>query len=194
MIALEGLPAKQLAELRKQLNDNTKLIKREAATAINATAQMAKRVTNKQIRDELATTKAAVDKAVTISRRANAGQLGATVRLKKEGRLSLRFFGPKQNKRGVSYKISKKQGRQFVAGAFQGPRPGAMKVSWRGNAFVRVGKSRLPIVKLKGPSPWGVIAKKKLEGPTAKQIEQELAKQLDRRIRLLLLRAEGKVK
>lgn len=194
MITTSGLPADQIKKLRKLLNDNASKIKKEIATAINATAKMGQREVSKVVRQELAAPKKTVDKTISISRKANARQLGATVKLSKTRRISLREFGPKQNARGVAFKISKTKGRQFVAGAFQGPKPGVMKVSWRGNAFIRAGKSRLPIVKLKGPSPWGVMVKKKLEKPTGEAIQAELRKQIDRRIRLLMLRASGQVK
>jgi hypothetical protein len=194
MITAEGMPTDQIKKLRELLNNNATKIKRELATAINATAKMGQREVSKVVREELAVPKKTVDKTISISRKANAGQLGATVSLSKTRRISLREFGPKQNQRGVSFKISKTRGRQFVAGAFQGPKPGAMKISWRGNAFVRAGKSRLPILKLKGPSPWGVMVKKKLEKPTGAAIQAELRKQIDRRIRLLMLRASGQVR
>ena len=68
-----------------------------------------------------------------------------------------------------------------------------MKASWRGNAFIRVGKTRLPIRKLLGPSPWGVFVVGKKIGPSAQQIEAELKKQIDRRIRFILLKQSGAI-
>jgi hypothetical protein len=68
-----------------------------------------------------------------------------------------------------------------------------MKASWRGNVFKRVGKSRLPIVKLMGASPWGVFTKQKMTPEQERDIKAELVKQMDRRIKLNILRAEGLV-
>lgn len=68
-----------------------------------------------------------------------------------------------------------------------------MKMSWKGNAFKRVGKERLPIIKLQGVSAFGAYAKNELSGPQVKVIEDELTKQMERRIKLNILRAEGLV-
>lgn len=111
---------------------------------------------------------------------------GATIRLNKSERLSLRHFGAKQNAKGVSYKINKSGGRTFVAGAFQGPKPGAMKISWKGSVFKRVGKSRLPIVKLQGASAWGVFVVKKMYDPTRKDLQQKFHDRLSHEISFLI--------
>jgi hypothetical protein len=133
------------------------------------------------------------EKPLSIRGTATAENLSATVTLRKTKRLGLRHFGAKQNKTGVSYKISKTGGRKRVDGAFQGPKPGVMKMSWKGNAFKRVGKQRLPIIKLQGVSAFGAYAKNELSGPQVKVIEAELTKQMERRIKLNILRAEGLV-
>jgi hypothetical protein len=75
-----------------------------------------------------------------------------------------------------------------------GPKPGAVKTSWRGNAFKRVGSSRLPIIKLLAVSAYGTYKKNELAGPQLKAIEDELFKQMERRINLNVLRASGLVK
>ena len=66
-------------------------------------------------------------------------------------------------------------------------------MSWKGNAFKRVGASRLPIVMLKGVSAYGAYAKNELSGPQVEAINAELTKQMERRIKLNILRAEGLV-
>jgi hypothetical protein len=52
------------------------------------------------------------------------------------------------------------------------------------HVYQRQGKSRLPIQKLHGPSPWGITVKNQLDKlVTSRDIEPELIKQLDRRIK-----------
>jgi hypothetical protein len=188
-----AIPGNKLAELRKALGDAQGKIKKELATAINATSKKAKSEISKQVRDELAVTKKVIDTQISVGGKASAASLGSSVKLKKSSRIPLREFGARQTSKGVSYKVSKTQGRKTVAGAFQGPKPGVMKASWRGRVFKRVGKKRLPIVQLYGPSPWGVFVKRQQVGPTGAVIQAELAKQIDRRIRFLLLKASGKI-
>ena len=192
MITIKS-PSANIEALRKSLGDVQKNLSKEIAVALNATGKMARREIGKVIREELAVKKETVEKPIKVGAPANASKLGLTVTLKKEKRISFREFSPRQNKAGVTYKISKKQGRKFIAGAFQGPTPTARKISWRGNAFVRAGKSRLPIIKIKGVSPWGVFVGQDMTPELSKKIQVELKKQIDRRTRLLLLRAAGKV-
>jgi hypothetical protein len=183
----------QINRLKKLLQETKGKLSKELAVAVNATAKTGKSGVVKEIAKELAVTQKVISEKVSIKGKATATQLQSTVTLKKSRRISLREFKPKQNKSGVSYKISKTKGRNHVAGAFQGPKPGVMKVSWRGNAFRRLGKSRLPIVKLKGPSPWGVVKTRDKEKPLSKDMQAELKKQVERRIRFLTLKAQGKL-
>lgn len=184
---------KRTKELSRLLGGKRKKIKKELAIAVNATAKKTKASMNKQVRKELTLKKKTIDSTLTISRKATESVPSTTVRLKKTKRISLREYKARQTKKGISYKISKTAGRAVLAGGFQGPKPGAMKASWRGHAFKRVGKARLPIVKLFGPSPWGAFAKKKMRRPTVKEMRAELKKQLDRRIRYHTLKQSGKI-
>lgn len=167
---------------------------KELAGAINQVSKKTRLEMGRDIRNTVAMKKDEAEKPLKITADATEMKLQAKVTLRKTGRLGLRHFGARQDKRGVSYKISKKGGRQRVDGAFQGPRPGVMKVSWKGNVFKREGKSRLPIVQLLGVSPFGVYVKNNLAGPQVERVTEELTKQIERRINLNILRAEGLVK
>lgn len=193
MIEIE-INAKQLRRLREAVGKSKKNIKKELAGAINATSKKTKLQVGRDIRKTVNLKKDEAERPLSIRATATEANLVAVVSLKKTKRLGLRHFGARQDKRGVSYKISKTGGRSRVNGAFQGPRPGVMKMSWKGNAFKRVGKERLPIVMLKGVSAFGAYAKNELEGPQVKEINKELSKQMERRINLNILRANGLVK
>lgn len=192
MIAIE-LNRSQIKELTKAVGRAKKSLPKEISAAINATAKKTKLTMGREIRKTVAIPKAEVERPLSIATTASSISLQAVVTLRKTKRLGLRHFGARQDNRGVSYKISKTGGRKRVDGAFQGTRPGVMKMSWRGNAFKRVGKSRLPIVKLKAVSPFGAHVKNNMSGPQVKEIKAELAKQIERRIKLNVLRAEGLV-
>jgi hypothetical protein len=111
---------------------------------------------------------------------------GASITLRESQRISLRYFGATQNKKGVTYKMNKGKGRSFIEGAFQGPRPGAMKVSWKGNVFKRVGKSRLPIQKLMGASAWGVFVVRGMYKPTEKDLSSKFNDRLRHEVGYLI--------
>lgn len=182
-----------LARLADAVERSGRKLPREIATAVNATARKTKSIIAKQVVKELATKQKTIKQHTSQSRKANPASLAAAVRLKKTARIPLKEFKPRQTRAGVSYRISKQTGRRVAPGAFQGPRPGLMKASWRGNVFRRVGKSRLPIAKLYGPSPWGVFVGQKMQRPTAGQARSELKRQLERRIRYNNLKADGTI-
>lgn len=182
----------KLKELERLVNGAEKKFKKEMAIAINDTRKKVNSLAAKVITDELFTPQKNV-KDVFAFQKATDTQLAATITIKKSKRLGLRHFGAKQNKKGVNYKISKTKGRKFIAGAFQGPNPKARKISWKGNVFKREAKTRLPIYQKKGPTPRGVYLKSDKDPMIRKQGLDELNKQIERRIRLLKLRAEGKV-
>lgn len=193
MISIQ-LNMEQVTRLVNATHKAGKQFKTEIAGAINATSKKTKLQMGRDIRNTVNMKKDEAEKPLSIRASATTSNLSAVVSLKKTKRLGLRHFGARQDKRGVSYKISKTGGRSRVNGAFQGPTPKAMKLSWRGNAFKRVGKSRLPIVQIKGVSAFGAYVKNNLEGPQVKEVNAELSKQLERRINLNILRANGLVK
>ena len=192
MIAL-SVTARGEKRLAKLLQGNSKRLRREMAIAVNATSKKTVALWAEKSSKELATAQKNIKGTIRVRKKASAGESKsptAVVTQKKTGRIPLRDFGARQTKKGVSYRISPGKGKKpVIAGAFQGPKPGVMKASWRGRVFKRVGKERLPIVQLMGPSPWGVFIKKKMTPAQMKEIETELAKQIERRINLNVLRA-----
>lgn len=123
--------------------------------------------------------------------RMNPNDPTATVILNKEARPGVNIFGAKQNQTGVTYKIGKES--VHVLGAFQGPRPGVMKLSWKGNAFKRQSKARLKIVKLQGPSLWGVFVKNNSTEPVVASARVYMKKQLRNRIKYRIAKARGEI-
>lgn len=194
MITIPGTTKHKIRQLADALGKKAPAqLKRNIAVAVNAAAKKGQSHAAKSIGGELATTQKVIKGSLKLGDKATKDNPGSSVTVKATRRIPLRDFGARQNKIGVSYRVSKRQGRRVVAGAFQGPKPGAMKASWRGRVFKRDGKSRLPIAQLFGASPWGVFAGQKMKGPTEKVIRAELLKQLDRRIRFIKLKAEGKI-
>jgi hypothetical protein len=192
MISID-IDAKQLKRLRESAGKAKKKFGRELAAAINAAAKKTKLDIGRDVRSVIAIKKKESEAPLKIHAKATADQPNTTVSIAKTRRLGLRHFGARQDGRGVSYKISKTGGRKRVNGAFQGPKPGVMNIRWKGNAFQRVGKERLPIVHIRGVSAYGAYAKNELSGPQVDAINLELRKQVERRIKLNILRAEGLV-
>lgn len=205
MMAIE-IDASQMKRLEEAVKRAGKKIAKEVAGAINQVAKKTRLDMGRQVRETIALKKAESEKPISVAVDATAADLRALVRLKKTPRLGLRHFGAKQDKKGVTYKIAKQGGRKRVNGAFLGPKPGVVKTSWKGNVFIRYGAKvvatkgrykgtlRQQIKQIKGVSAYGAYAKNELAVPLSADVLAELTKQIDRRINLNVLRAEGLVK
>lgn len=191
MIGIEFNP-KQLKELRVACGKAKKDFTKELAAAINQTAKNHRLRMGRNIRETVNLKKKEIESKITI-RKATSVVPQARVFLLDTAREGLQHFGARQTKSGVSYKISKKKGRGMVLGAFMGPSPGTFAPKLYGGVFRRVGKERLPIVKLYGVSPYGTYRKNDFESIDVAYSGDYLKQQMDRRINLNVLRANGLV-
>jgi hypothetical protein len=192
MISID-IDAKQLKRLRQATARAGKTFPRELAAAVNSVAKKTRISIGRRIRQTVNLKKATAEKAIKIKRIATAEAPVGVVSIDKERREGLQHFSARQNGKGVSYKIDKRSGRKLVAGAFMGPRPGVLAPKLHGGVFKRVGKSRNPIVKLYGVSPYGTYAKNDMSKIEIQFINKGLLTEMERRIKLNILRAEGLV-
>jgi hypothetical protein len=187
------LDRKKIAELSEELGGNAKRLRKEIAIATNNAAKPVRKEMVRVVTQELAVKQAVVAKQVNIPKKATAESRGTIVRLKKSKQIPLKEFGARQTKKGVGYKISKRTGRKTINGAFQGPKPGTVAMRLGGHVFKRLGKSRLPIIKLFGPSPWGVFVKRKYKPEVVLLAKDRFREELDKRIRFHVLKKKGKL-
>jgi len=167
----------KIGELEKALGEDApKKLKREIKIALNAAAKKTESLLAKEIYKEIMVSQKAIKKDIDISSKATEEKLSATVRQKENARLSLKEFKPRQNKKGVRYRVSRKSGGKFIAGAF-------ISEALGGHVYKRVGKARNPIDKKHGVSPWGVTVVNNLDKLIVERdIEPTLIKQIERRI------------
>jgi predicted transcriptional regulator len=192
MISL-NIDSAEITALKQVLDGNAKEFRKQMAIAVNKVAGNAQKQIAKEVSKEIATPQKTIRETISVKRAKVGVSPTATVTQKKTSRISLREFGAKQNKQGTTYKISKKGGRKLVSGAFQGPKPGVINVRTRGHVFQRVGKERLPIQKLMGPSPWGVTVKRKIDEVVVRFSRADLLKQIKERTRFLGLKKSGAI-
>lgn len=193
MIAVE-IDSSQMMRLKEAVGRAGKKVAKELSAAINQVSKKTRLDMGRAVRETVALKKDQAEKPISVAMSSTPANLQALVRLKKTKRLGLRHFGAKQDRKGVTYKIAKKGGRKRVNGAFQGPKPGVIKMSWKGNVFKRNGSKRLPITQLNGVSAYGAYVKNELTGPQVAAVFNQLVHQIERRINLNILRAEGLVK
>ena len=170
-----------------------KKLQREMKTAVNKTLRKSKSVVSKKVRNELVIKDRDVKKNIRTHTIGTGNQFRGVMTLKKTDRLSLKRFKPRQKRKGVSYRVSKTEGRKTNPRAFMGPDRFRTSVRLGGHVFQRVGKTRLPIKKLMGPSIWGVFVKQRFRKPTELELKADLRKQVEDRIRLNILRRKGLV-
>lgn len=172
----------------KQLLANVKGgVPKAIAGAINDTLKTSKSELSRRIRDRVNIKKKDIDKHISVDR-ANPGRLQGKLHLSESARLGLKYFGATQNKRGVKYRIEKGGARKTIEGAF-GPKIPRLG----GQVFRRIGKKRLPIIKLQGPSPGGVAVKAGIDEVQFESSQKIFQTKLDARIRFILLRHSGKI-
>lgn len=192
-----SVDARKLDDVTRMLADIKNGVPKALVGAVNDTARATVSQISKSIRERVNIKKKDIDKNI---RRTNAtpARMSARITLSETKRLGLKYFGAKaygangkgakKQIGGVSYQIDKRGGRKRVPGAFEGPpRLG-------GQIFKRLGKSRRPIVKLQGVSPWGAFVMSGGRKTTQADATALLEKNLDRRVNFLLLKHSGAIK
>lgn len=191
MIGIE-INAKQLTEMRKAVVAAKKSLGKELAAVVNATAKDVKLKISRDIGSEITMLARDIKARISTRNKATAVNPIAVTSLGWKKREGLQYFKARQTNKGVTYKISKKtSNRGLVLGAFMGPSPGVLAPKLHGGVFKRLGKARLPIVKLRAVSAAGAFVKNKHDKAMPGFIREKLSKQMERRINRNVLRANG---
>ena len=182
-----------------------KNLRKEMAAAVNATVKDAERKMARDIGAEITMKIGDIKKNIRSPRKATEINPQGSVSLWWSDREGLEHFKAKHIQSGVSYQISKKGGRVTVSGAFMGPKPGMLAPKLYGGVYKRVGAQRKLtkgrrqgkmgqlIVRLFGVSPAGVFMKKNMDQALPFYLTGYLKHQMERRINLNVLRANGLV-
>jgi len=181
-------------ELRIAINETLKLVASKVAKIVTEELNTTQKVIKKSLLNKKA--KSLDDKGVMTIKAWAIGESSGPETEETAGqkrRLSLRHFKPRQSGKGVAVKISKKKGRVFIPGAFMGPRPGVLRDKWKKDVYARQGKKRQPIFKKSGPSIWGVYVNSGKDAEVRTTARIALSKQMERRIRFLTLKSQGKI-
>jgi hypothetical protein len=176
----------QIRRMKAAIEGTGRKLRKELAVACNATAARCKNIVAKNIGKELAISQKVIKTAVSVGRKANEANISTHVDVAKDGRINVGYFGARQTKTGVSYRVSKTAGRVSAPGAF-------VIRKYDGKVYKRKGKQRFPITGIYGPSPWGVHVKGKKSVVSAAETQVVLKGQVERRIRFLLLKQSGTI-
>ena len=183
-----GIDPKQIEQIKGALGDLERRAPREIATALNATSKKVRIVSARALKKELNCPVKVLKKAIRQKGKANHENLTAVVGLFRGYPIPLKYFKPTQLKRGVTYKTrTGAKGKSVLRDAFIAPQYG-------GRVYRRKGKARGPLQQVYGPSPGDAFEKSGIEQLATKTAQEELPKEMDRRIRFLLLKASGTIK
>ena len=162
------LDAESLNRLGNMLSEVRGGLEKAIARASKRVAKQGVTFISSEIRGKVNIKKKELDKKVLNAKQR--GKTGQTITLEATPRLPLKYFGARQTKKGVTYKIPKSGKKNLARSAFGPdiPRLGRQ-------VFRRVGKSRLPIQPLFGVSPWGTFMANKMLEPTKKKLQQAFA-------------------
>lgn len=178
------------AGLVKALDNVVDNLPKEIKTVNKKTAKRGESIIAKEITGELASITQRDIKKRHIKMRAVG--IGFTLIISPTKRFSLKRFKPRQTKRGVSYKISKSKGRTKIKSAFIVNRLGGHVFRRSDNKKMK-GKNKAAIIKLHGPSPWGVLAANNRTQTVRKNIQAEQVKQMHARIKYRRLKQSGAI-
>ncbi len=167
----------KLARVRKMLRDIPQGMPRVMSKAINRTATSARAEISRRISGRVKINISAVKKGIALHR-ASYSRWQAVLDLVTR-RIPLIKFGAKQLKTGVSYQISKLEGRKRVTEPpypFIQTMPSGHRGVFRRH---RPTTKRLPIIQLLGPSIGAVFEG---AGKIAADVQQETSKKLEKNI------------
>lgn len=172
-------------DLLKRLKSVATNVKRELNVVANLTAKFAKSQVAKEINAKVMITQAEIKKALRAKRHSSTRR---EIILKYDRRWSLKHFKPRQNRKGVSYRIERGGPLKRIPGAFMGPVPGRMNVRWKGSVWKRIDDAnpRSQIKKVYAVSPWGVAVKNHMFKRIAKDTGLRMRKEMRERIRAIV--------
>jgi len=173
-----------IQRLIKALGDAHKKLPIEFAAAVNATAKKATTAAARALAKELPVPVRILKKAIKTKQKASPGK-PAIIRLWEGHPIPLKYFAAKQTKTGVTYKLKRANKRRSIM------RSAFIPQAYGGNVYIRKTASRGPLEQIYGPSPGEAYKDAGVEAIVVKVATEELPKQIERRVRLVLLRAQG---
>ncbi len=174
-----------LESMKKVIGNLTTSISKELAIAVNLTAKQTRIQAARALKKELNVPVKVLKKAISTRSKATAKKTKAIVGLYAGYPIPLMYFKPRQTKSGIVAKInSRLKTKATLPNAF-------ISQKYRGGVFQRVGKARSPIKTQYGPSPGSAFENAGVKDLAVAVAQTTLPKEIKRRIRFLILKANG---
>lgn len=182
---------RSVARVKELMSNLGKDFRKEIHTAINQTAKQVRIQASRALRKELNVPSKILKKAIKSRREASVDSLRATILLLYGYPIPLKYFGAKRvntRRGGVSYKLDPKYKNRVV------DRELFIVDRYKGHVFKRSGKGRGPLIRMNGPAPGTAYEKAGIAALAERVAREELPKQIQRRIRFLILKSQGKLR
>jgi hypothetical protein len=176
----------QLNRLAASLGDKAHRLPRELQTAVNAVARKVASQTAKDLSKIMPLKQKTLKKIVRQKSKASTQSLRAVVQVGEGYPIPLLYFKPTQLKKGVTVKMRKGQSKYLIRDAF-------VVKQYGGRVYKRVGETRRPIKQQFGPKPGDYYAELGTQRKATQLAKEELAKQVERRIRFQVLKSTGAI-
>ena len=185
------IPEEAIKELKTLFGNLGKDMRKEVHIAISKTAKQVKIQSGRALRKELAVPTNILKKAIRTKRDANIESLRATIVLSHGYPIPLKYFGAKQvktRKGGVTFRIdTKSKNRQVNRELF-------IVEKFKNHVFKRKTKERGPLLRMNGPAPGERYEVAGITSLAMRVASEQLPKQIQERIRFLLLKSQGKLR
>jgi hypothetical protein len=186
----------EIAEQRKRIAGIKNGFEKAFERAAKRVATQGRTAISKEIRKHIKIKPGDLNPSIQIGRY----KKGASITLKEEERLPLKYFGATQNAKGVNYRIGTakgKSGKGFIAGAFISPQLGNHVFQRQGGKVKMTkgrfkGKNRQRIYKLMGASAWGAFVVKSMYKPTERDLMQKFNQRLRHEVDYLIAKGAAR--
>lgn len=176
-----------LDALSSSIAGTKRKLEREVKTVVNKVAAQVALEASRRLATVVPLKLGTLKKIVRQKSKATPDSVRAHINVGKGYPIPLRLLKPTQLKRGVTYKKRKDSKREVIRDAF-------ILQQYGGHVYKRVGQSSRPIVKQFGPAPGDFFEELNIEAKAIATAKAELKKQMQERIRFLLLERAGGLK
>lgn len=180
---------KAVQQLKELFGNLGKDMRKEVHIAINQTAKKVRIQAARALQDEIKAPSRILKKAIKSRKEANVDSLRATILLLHGYPIPLKYFGAKQ---------TKKNGVQFRVDARSKVKHSSRKMfilsKYKNHVFIRKGRQRGPLERVNGPAPGDAYESAGIPALAKRVAQEELPKQIQRRVRFLILKSQGKLR
>jgi hypothetical protein len=182
-----NIDSQSLASVRKVIESLGASIRKELNIAVSETTRQVRIKASRKLREVIPVPVKVLKKAIAVRKKSNVNSLIAEIGMLAGYPIPLKYFGAKKTKKGVTHKRAGAEKSGLLPHAFIVNRFG-------GNVYERTTKQRGPLTQQKGPAPGDYYKSAGVADLALDTARDQLPKQINERVRVLILRSKGQLK